>query len=198
VAKAGDRLPHETGATIIELPAGVSARLLLPTDSMAELTELLHRAYAPLAAAGMRFFASHQDEAWTRKRAAAGECWVGVSAGRMVATVTLADAARTSGSPWYDRPDVASFGQFAVAPELQGRGVGSALVALVERRAAAWGVAELALDTSENAVDLIRFYERRGYCFVGHVQWEVTNYRSRIFSKHLSVLQAPGGDVKRS
>lgn len=68
---------------------------------------------------------------------------------------------------------------------MTGRGTGSALMDLVERRAGEKRVTELALDTSEGAADLIGFYERRGYRFIEYVQWEVTNYRSRVFSKTL-------------
>jgi ribosomal protein S18 acetylase RimI-like enzyme len=87
---------------------------------------------------------------------------------------------------WYARPGVALCGQFAVAPELQRRGHGSKLMDFVERRAAAIGASELALDTSERADHLIRFYTNRGYRFVEYIQHEGETYRSAIFSKTLS------------
>ena len=164
-----------------------SFRLLSPSDSLAELTDLLHRAYASLAAQGFRYHATYQDETVTARRISEGECWIGVLEGRLVATVTLKEAAKTSGCPWYDRPDVASFGQFAVEPALQGKSIGSTLMNIVERRAVEKGVKELALDTAEGAAHLIRFYEKRGYRFIEHVQWPRTtvNYRSVILSKTL-------------
>jgi GNAT superfamily N-acetyltransferase len=164
---------------------GVGLRLLGPVDDIATLTALLHRAYAPLAARGLRYLASHQDNATTRRRISGGECWLAEAAGRLIGTITLRDAHRTNGCPWYDRPDVASFGQFAVDPLWQGRGVGSRLVDRVERRARENGVAELALDTAETADDLIAFYTRRGYRFVDHVRWDAVNYRSVVLSKRL-------------
>jgi GNAT superfamily N-acetyltransferase len=165
----------------------VRLRLLAPSDDIAELTALLHRAYAGLAQRGMRFLASHQDEVRTLRRISAGECWLAVagSGGTIVGTIVLKNAERTSGSPWYDRPAVACFGQFAVKPEWQGRGVGSRLVDQVERRARAKGITELALDTAEGAEDLRRFYERRGYRFVEYAQWTEVNYRSVIMTKSL-------------
>lgn len=39
------------------------------------------------------------------------ECDIAELDGRLVGTVTLSDAAHTRGTPWYDRPDVASFGR---------------------------------------------------------------------------------------
>jgi GNAT superfamily N-acetyltransferase len=166
---------------------GVRIRPLGPEDSIAGLTALLHRAYAPLAARGMLFLASHQDETVTLRRISRGECWVAVDGGGgdVIGTIVLKDVAETNGSPWYDRPDVACFGQFAIEPAWQRRGVGSMLVELVERRARAKGVVELALDTAETADELIAFYARRGYRFVEHLRWDVVNYRSVVMSKRV-------------
>jgi GNAT superfamily N-acetyltransferase len=47
-------------------------------------------------------------------------------------TITLAEAQATHGSPFYDRPDVAAFGQFDVLPALRRRGIGSRLMDIVE------------------------------------------------------------------
>jgi GNAT superfamily N-acetyltransferase len=161
-------------------------RRLAWRDSRAELTELLHRAYAPLAAQGMRYVASHQSTRETRRRIRGGECYVAVSAGRLVATVTLRGPRRTRGCPFYARPEVASFHQFAVDPAVQGSGLGGRLLAHVEARARELGALELAFDTAESAEALLAFYRRRGYRQVGFVQWPTTNYRSVVMSKHLA------------
>jgi GNAT superfamily N-acetyltransferase len=165
-------------------------RLISPDDDLTTITAMLHEAYAPLAAAGMRFLASHQDCAVTQERISNGESWVAVDAENIVGIITLSDCLDTRGSPFYDRPDVASFGQFAVRPSHQGRGIGSTLLKIVEQRAQDNGVAELALDTSEHATHLIALYERKGYRFVEHVQWKVTNYRSIILSKGLTASKS--------
>jgi len=164
----------------------IQYRFLSPTDDVGAITSLLHKAYAPLAEAGLRFVASHQDPEVTRRRMAKGDTIVAVVEPRIIGIVTLARTSTTKGSPFYDRTDVASFGQFAVEPEFQGAGVGSTLLTLVERLAAAWGVGELALDTSEQAERLIRFYTSRGYRFVEFARWSEVNYRSMIFAKQLS------------
>jgi GNAT superfamily N-acetyltransferase len=107
----------------------------------------------------------------------------------MVATVTVYPPhPRTDerAPEWYSRADVATFGQLAVDPELQGRGLGARLLDLVEERARELGVAELACDTAESADGLIRLYVRRGFREVGHVDWRpATNYRSVVLSKRL-------------
>ena len=164
----------------------VAIRRLCETDSLIELTELLHRAYAPLAAAGMRYLASHQDAEVTARRAASGECYVAVCAGRVVGTVTLGPPGGGQGAPYYERPGVCAFQQFAVEPEFQRLGVGARLMDTIEARAAELGAAEIALDTSENAHDLISRYERRGYRIVTRVDWDVTNYVSVVMAKRLS------------
>jgi GNAT superfamily N-acetyltransferase len=154
-------------------------------DDVALLTDLLHRAYAPLAARGLRFMATHQTPATTLRRIEGGACYLAERAGQLAGTITFRPAAATGGCLFYDRPDVASFGQFAVDPAVQHVGIGSALLTFVERRAAEAGTAELALDTAEPAADLIAFYARRGYRIVGHAQWQDVNYRSVIMSKRV-------------
>jgi predicted N-acetyltransferase YhbS len=161
-------------------------RRLTDTDSIPELTRLLHRSYGPLAAMGMRFLASHQSDAVTRKRAAGGDCFIAVIDGAIVGTIVFMPAARTDGTPWLDRPEVASLGQFAVEPELQRGGLGVRLMEQVEERAKESGAAEIALDTAEPARHLIEWYEKRGYRLIEYAQWDHTNYRSAIMSKSLS------------
>jgi GNAT superfamily N-acetyltransferase len=160
-------------------------RRLDPGDSMADLTALLHRAYQSLAAAGLRFLATHQDEATTRRRCSEGECWVAVKGSDVVATLTWRSGGTSNKCSWYDRRDVAIFGQFAVAPDLQGQGIGSRLLERVERRAREQGFIEIACDTSDKADALLGYYGRRGYRIVDSVQWEEPNYRSVVLSKPL-------------
>lgn len=165
-------------------------RLAGEDEDWEALTALLHRAYGTLAAQGLRFYASHQPVEQTRKRAAQGECWLGELDGRVVSTITLVPPERCAGSDgqarWYDRPEVARFGQMAVEPSLRRRGLGGQLMDLVERRARELGAQELALDTAEGASDLLRMYEARGYRFIEEVDWRpTTNYRSRLLSLRL-------------
>ena len=128
-------------------------------DDIDSITELLHQAYAPLAVRGMQFFASH--------------------------LVTLKHSDATRGSAFYEQPDVASFGQFAVRPSHQGRGIGTVLLRLVEQRAFELGVRHLALDTAEHATELIALYERKGFGFIEYVRWPDVNYRSVVLAKAL-------------
>jgi len=172
--------------TLVAMLHGVTLRRLESPDSLEELTELLHRAYAPHAAAGLKFLATWQDVATTKERAESGECWVAVLEGHLVGTITVYPPGTKHSSPLFDRPGVASFGQFAVDPTLQLRGVGSALERLAERRAGEMGGTEMVIDTAEPAEVLRMRYERRGYRVIGVTQWNITNYRSVVLSKALS------------
>ncbi len=165
--------------------SGVTIRELEPTDSIEELTALLHLAYAPLADMGLKFWATHQLPVDTRDRCSNGFTLVGELDKALVATVTFYGRSETSGSPWLNSPDVASFGQFAVHPNLQGLGIGSRLIQECERLAKVNQSNHLALDTSENAVHLIDYYRARGFRFVEHVRWDSVNYRSVVMSKQL-------------
>lgn len=49
------------------------------------------------------------------------------------------------------------------------------------------GFGELAIDTAEQATDLIEFYTSLGYRPVGWVQWPGKVYRSVVLSKRLSI-----------
>jgi GNAT superfamily N-acetyltransferase len=160
-------------------------RQLLPSDDIDLITSMLHEAYAPLADAGMRFVASHQGSETTRGRLSQGETFVAVDGNMIVGIVTLADANHTRGTAFLDRPDVADFGQLAVRPPYQGCGIGSQLIAMVEERARAKGLTELALNTSEHASHLIAMYTKKGFRFVEYVTWPDVNYRSMVFSKRL-------------
>jgi ribosomal protein S18 acetylase RimI-like enzyme len=60
--------------------------------------------------------------------------------------------------------DHAYFGMFAVRPELQGGGVGKAVLAGAERLVRErWGVPEMHMTVISLREDLIAWYERRGY-----------------------------------
>jgi GNAT superfamily N-acetyltransferase len=160
-------------------------RRLCSEDSLEELTDLLHRAYAGLAAMGFRYVATHQDVEITSRRVTEAECYVAELGHRVVGTIAFKDAGTAKGCPWYDRPDVASFHQFAVEPTLRMRGIGRRLMETAERRAGETGAAEIAIDTAEGASHLIEMYDRRGYRFIEYAQWDTTNYRSVIMSRRL-------------
>lgn len=160
-------------------------RALREDDDVFAITTLLHAAYAQLAGMGFLYLASHQTDDMTQRRLRQGFSFVGELSGQVVATITLRPPDPDSPCAWYREPDVFSFGQFAVLPSLQRRGLGLRLIQMVEQQAASRGARHLALDTSEGATHLCRWYSSLGYRFIQHVSWNETNYRSVVLSKPL-------------
>lgn len=162
-------------------------RRLEAHDSLEELTALLHRAYAGLAAKGFNYTAVDQSVTATREAIGKKECYLGFVAGRMSATLLLGSAGPLQRAcEWYARPSTWIIGRFAVAPAVQRRGIGGQMLAFAERRAQSLGALEVAVDTAEGAEHLVQLYSKRGYRHVAHVQWEGKNYRSVVLSKALS------------
>jgi len=61
-------------------------------------------------------------------------------------------------------PETARFGMFAVRPDRQGSGLGRAVLAEAERIAGQdWGLARIEMTVLCQRLDLIAYYERRGY-----------------------------------
>lgn len=165
----------------------VTIRPLGPTDSLAELTSLLHRAYARLGAMGLNYTAVDQTVDVTARRVQGGQCMVAVdAAGTLVGTLVVQPTDAENECAYFTRAGVAAVHQFAVEPARQGLGIGRQLLGEAERWAAANGFAELAMDTAEGAAHLIALYTRQGYRPVGHVQWPGKVYRSVVLAKALS------------
>ncbi|HET6407065.1 MAG TPA: GNAT family N-acetyltransferase [Chthoniobacteraceae bacterium] len=162
-------------------------RAFRPDDAVSSITALLHLAYASLLRMGFRYTASHQDDDTTLRRLRRGYPFVAERDGEIVATITLYSSSSQTHCEWYLRPEIYSFGQFGVSPDLQRCGIGLRLILFVEQQARERGARELALDTAEGAVHLRQWYDRLGYRFVGHVSWPDTNYRSVVLSKPLHV-----------
>lgn len=174
------------GPRVVLVPEGrVTLRPLAAGDSLADLTAVLHAAYSGLLNQGFRYFATHQTPADTADRVRDACCLVAEFDGRLVGTICGYPPEQTGGCEWYDRPDVAKFGQFGVEPSMHRGGIGSHLLSLIEAWAPATGAAELACDTAEGASHLRRWYASRGYREVGSADWADTNYVSVILSMPL-------------
>lgn len=163
----------------------VSIRPLARDDSLAAVTQLLHRAYARLGASGLNFTAVNQSEAVTANRIHGGHCLVAKWSGMLVGTVLAKPTDQTSECEYFRRTGVATLNQFAVDPGHQGRRIGRALIDASEEWALSNGHCELALDTAEPARHLVELYLTRGFVLVGHVQWPGKTYRSIVMSKSL-------------
>jgi ribosomal protein S18 acetylase RimI-like enzyme len=163
-------------------------RPLSRSDSLDELTSLLHRSYKKLADKGWCYLATHQKVKTTKKRVRKSSCYVAIFEGKIIGTICYRSPKVKAKHDYYIQPFVASFGQFAVDPEFQNIGLGSRLIDLVEKFAIRDKAKEIGIDTAEEAIELIEYYKKRGYKFVTYAQWHMTNYRSVIMSKDLRDL----------
>ena len=155
------------------------------SDDIERITEILHRSYARLADLGFRYYATWQGDDVTRSRLESGFSYIAIQDNLIIGTITLRVPPNVSGCSWYDRGDVASFGQFGVEPAHQKGGIGSLLLETVEAKARDLGIPNIALDTAEGAHHLIQLYKSRGYNFAGYADWDMTNYRSVILNKSI-------------
>ena len=169
----------------------IEIRPLAARDSLEALTALLHRAYAPLAAAGMNFGAATQTAHDTARRAAEGQCFVAVCNGELVGMVTVAGPFGESTPPgeqgdrWYRDPHTAHLHQFGVDPHMQRHGVGRRLIAAGEQWARQMGYRLIVMDTAEAAAHLRAMFRRLGYADLGTIQWDGRSYRSVVMRKAL-------------
>ncbi|MCW5935906.1 MAG: GNAT family N-acetyltransferase [Fimbriimonadaceae bacterium] len=162
-------------------------RFELGTDDVARLTRLLHACYASLLEQGLRFTATHQTDATTRRRLQGGRCWLAGSGGEWVGTVTWYEPRPYHDVAHYRDPAVAYFGMLGVLPSFRGQGLGRRLVELAEAEAREHGYRAMALDTSEDAPGLVKLYESWGYAVIGQHDWRPgVNYASLVLSKPLA------------
>jgi uncharacterized damage-inducible protein DinB/GNAT superfamily N-acetyltransferase len=170
------------------LQSPIDIRLLAVRDSLQALTDLLHRAYAPLAERGMNFSAATQDVATTAQRAALGQCFVAVRDREIVGTVTVCgplDAPEPPSAPWFSDRNTAHVHQLAVAPEVQRLGVGARLVQQCEAWARDNGYRSMVSGAAVGADELLAMFRRLGYSEVGQAQGSGRTYRSVILRKSL-------------
>jgi GNAT superfamily N-acetyltransferase len=169
----------------------VTVRPLSSSDSIVELTALLHRAYARLADMGLNYTAASQSPEVTAKRVKGGACFVAELGNEVVGTIVVQPTYSENHCQYFTKPGVACAHQFAVAPEHQGIGVGRLLLGRAEQWAEHEGFSELAMDTAEQAKHLIDLYCRLGYRHVSRVQWPGKVYESVVLSKPLTAMPNP-------
>lgn len=159
-------------------------------EDIAALTVLIRSAYAPHAASGLRYWATHQSAEDTAKRLGSGHGFVAELEGVVVATITLRRSEPESRVALLSEPATWSFGQFAVAPEHKGKGFGKQMHDFALLYAANNGCKKMALHTAQPAATLIAMYQSWGYELVGTCDWRPhTNFVSVLMSKPVSAAQ---------
>ena len=167
--------------------AVITIRSVGAGDDIAGLTALIHAAYAPQAAKGLRYWGTHQSVDDTRHRLASGHGLIAERAGELVGTITVRPPQPESQVELYRDQRTWTICQFAVAPELKGSGIGNALHDAAVSYAILHGGCKMALDTAEPATSLIAMYRAWGYELAGKVDWRPhTNYVSVLMFKTLT------------
>ena len=162
------------------------------TDSIDEVTQMLHRAFAPMAALGANCQCVDQSSSTTRARMERGDCLVAVADRRIVGTLTLEACDPSSAVAHYRKPGVASLHQFAVDPLYQGAGVGRSMLKVATMWAHMRQFGELALDVRA-------FYAHQGFRLVGGTRLAGRGYDSVILSKSIALEpRAQAGVVRRA
>lgn len=163
----------------------MTIRVITPDDDLVALTGLLHRAYAPLGARGLRYVATYQSPEVTAERLFTGHPLAAEIDGKIIGTITVHPPNAKSRAVTYRDPTTLNFGQFAVEPAFAGQGIGRRLHQAALAHAVTRGARFMALDTAEPATDLIATYGRWGYAIVERVQWSSTNYPSVVMRRPL-------------
>lgn len=165
----------------------IRIRPIASEDCVEEITRLLHRAYKKNADLNIHFVASHQPSETTRDRLDQGSAFVAELNGGIVGTITLTYPIDVPHAEYLTDLPLASFGQFAVDPALQGSGIGRMLIDTVEAEAKRLGAKEICLDTAQPAHHLISYYQRLGYEIRAEADWRPeVNYKSWVMVKVLS------------
>lgn len=162
----------------------LSIRQLTDTDCLEQITRLIHSAYAPHAASGLKYWGTHQSVADTAKRFAAGIGLVAVENEQYVGTAVLRRPSSEAKIELYRDPSVWILSQFCVSPLFKGKGYGKAIHAYALKLLQEQGATTIALDTAAPATALIDMYQSWGYTIVGECDWRpMTNYPSVVMAK---------------
>lgn len=165
-------------------PVEIIIRKWTENDDPDALTDMIHRAYSQLADQGLNYIATNQSVETTIERLAEGESWCAELEGQVVGTITLFAPGEQTGCDYYRNEKPCAFGQFAIEPIHQGKGIGKLLLEVAERRGREWGAIMLACDTSELALELIAMYRKWGFEIVGKADWRPSvNYKSVILGR---------------
>jgi len=138
-------------------------------EDHAAIGEVTVAAYDDFLTGAEDFYVEHLRNAAARDREA--ELWLAEDeeAGEVLGAVTLCPV----GSPWREigTADEAEFRMLAVSPPAQRRGVGSALMDLVVKRAHEDGARAIVLSSLAEMTAAHRVYQRQGFARVPERDW---------------------------
>lgn len=174
------------------MPPKMQIRRLSSDDDLEQITRLIHLAYAPHAALGLRYWGTHQTVADTATRFASGQGFIAEEDGECVGTITVRPPQPESSLAPYRDAHTWSLCQFAVSPRLKGAGIGRTLHDMALAHAHRHGGRTMMIDTAAPATGLIAMYRAWGYRHIGMHSWQPhTNFESVVMS--LAIGEAMDG-----
>ena len=134
---------------------------------------------------GFHYLAARQTSDITLKRLKIGNCYIYKDQGQIIATVTYYRHKTDSEHKLYLHSDVATYGQLAVHPDFQKKGLASLIIKFVEQLAKKDNAKRIVVDTAEKNEKLVNYYKNKGYTIIDHTNWSTTNYTSVLLCKDL-------------
>lgn len=155
--------------------------------SWEEITIVLHAAYAEKAEKGMDYLATRQDAETTKKRVGDGICFLAYIGEIMVGTATLLlRDVKKKNIKWHNKNRYGIIVQLGVHPDYKRLGIGRKLVDKIVDTSKENEVDELIADTSSKAKELLSWWKRQGFEYIGLLSHSSTNYYSIEFRKPLN------------
>jgi GNAT superfamily N-acetyltransferase len=165
----------------------VEIRRVSAEDSKEEINRLFHTSHALLADVGLRRFWIDELMGEGSPENPKGELYLALDEkGRAIGGIVFFDAENTRGCPFFNRPNVASIGPFAIMPEFQGHGLGGAMLSFVEDRAQESGAEDVAVDIAPEATGQLQKFLQRGYRFAENTRWPGSEKRCVVLAKKLN------------
>jgi len=166
-------------------PETLLIRKLLPQDSVAEVTELLHVVFAQGPDQPFAYPVATHNEHTILRQIQKGSCWLAVIDDRIAGAAILQIPERIDSRVSNDPEVGAHLYQLAVHPDFQGRGIGSKLLKACEEDAVQMGAQHVWASSPVHSRQL-NLYLRHGYEYMEYYSWPGTNYDSITFRKRLA------------
>jgi len=146
-------------------------------QDLGRILQLVHRAYAHNAALGFHFVGATESPESLREDWTAGHVYTLRTEGGLAGTIRIA------GQP---QEGFLQIWRLCVDPDVWRRGLGGRLLRFAESEARKRSLRSVRLDTAKPFVELVRWYQRRGYRITGETRFPDVNYDSVLLEKEVT------------
>lgn len=162
-------------------------RLANITDLPAVL-DLMHRVVRVMQAEGNEQWDSeYPNEKVFRQDISNHDLFVAILDDQLVGAVVINALLppEYKGMPWKTSPNTYTYHRMMVDPDLQGRGIATAIFQFIERRGRNMGLMSLRVDTNEHNKKMRSLFEKFNYSYVGVVHFRDKTSDFLCFEKTL-------------